>query len=67
MIETSKPELHQKILKEIEDTIIKIENIPGTFTDALKNNKPAIVEAQKAVRNLQETLESELIPYISNL
>lgn len=67
MIETSKPELHQKILKEIEDAIIKIENIPGTFTDALKNNKPAIVEAQKAVRNLQETLESELIPYISNL
>lgn len=67
MIETSKPELHQKIAKEIEDAITKIENIPGTFTNALKNNKPSIEEAQKAVRDLQETLESELIPYISNL
>ncbi len=67
MIETSKPELHQKIVKEIEDAITKIENIPVSFTDALKNNKSSIEAAQKAVRDLQETLESELIPYISNL
>ncbi|HUH75331.1 MAG TPA: imelysin family protein [Chitinophagales bacterium] len=67
IIETTKPEVHQKIKKEIEDAISKIENIPGTFTEALNNNKAAIQDAQTAVRDLQETLESELIPYISNL
>lgn len=66
-IETTNPTLHLKISTEITTAIAKIESIPGTFTEALSNNKAAIQEAQTAVRNLQETIESELIPYISNL
>lgn len=67
LISKNNPELHQKITQEIDNAILKIENIPGTFTQALSNNKAAIQEAQTVVRNLQETLESELIPYVSNL
>lgn len=67
LIKTNNPQLHEKISEEINTAISKIESIPGTFTQALTNNKAAIQDAQTAVRNLQETLESELIPYISNL
>ncbi len=52
---------------QIEEAIDAIETIPGTFTDAIVNNRAAVQNAQTKVRALQSTLESQLVPLISNL
>ena len=59
--------LNTKALQQIDAAIASIENIPGTFSDAVFNNKTAVAAAQSAVRTLQATLESEVQPLISNL
>lgn len=56
-----------RIQAEIQAAIQSIEDIPGTFSDAVFNAKPAVQDAQSKVRDLQNTLESELLPIISNL
>ncbi len=67
IIESKKPNIHTKILLEIDQAISNIENIPGTFSDAVVNNKSAVSKAQASVRVLQNTFESELLPIISGL
>lgn len=52
---------------QIVDAIQAIEAIPGTFTDAIENNRAAVENAQTKVRTIQETLESQIRPLISNL
>lgn len=59
--------LDQKVKNQIMDAIDKIENIPGTFGDAVFNNKPSVQAAQDAVRLLQQTLESEVKPLLDKL
>lgn len=60
-------ELDSKVKNQIADAIEKIESIPGTFGEAVFNNKPAVQAAQDAVRLLQQTLESEVKPLLDKL
>lgn len=56
-----------EILTRIDAAIAAIEGIPGTFTTAIFQHPDAVSTAQTAVRDLQATLESKLLPMISNL
>jgi uncharacterized iron-regulated protein len=67
VIAEENPSLDAKVKSEITAAIDAIESIPGTFSDAIFNNKNEVIAAQQAVRNLQETLESEVLPLISDL
>jgi uncharacterized iron-regulated protein len=59
--------LDTKVMDDIEAAITAIETIPGTFSDAVFNSQPAVGAAQQAVRDLQATLEEQVLPIISNL
>ncbi|WP_372473793.1 imelysin family protein [Capnocytophaga sp. ARDL2] len=61
------PTLDTKIKTAINEAIAAIEAIPGTFTQAISNNRPAVIQAQEKVTELQEILESELKPFINSL
>lgn len=67
IIYTKNPNLDSKIRVQIDEAITGIENIQGTFTDAIFNAKQSVIDAQNRVRALQLTLESEALPIISNL
>jgi uncharacterized iron-regulated protein len=55
------------IKAKISDAIAAIEAIPGTFTDAIFNNRTTVENAQQKVAELKVILESQLQPLISNL
>lgn len=55
------------IKNKITDAITSIEAIPGTFTNAISNNRTAVKNAQQKVAELKATLKSQLEPLISNL
>ncbi|MBK8441994.1 MAG: imelysin [Sphingobacteriales bacterium] len=59
--------VNTEVLQQINVAIAAIENIPGTFSDAVFNNPTSVQAAQTAVRNLQKTLEEKVLPIISNL
>ena len=59
--------LDTQVIEDINAAISAIESIPGTFSDAVFNNQPAVGAAQQAVRDLQATLEEQVLPIISNL
>lgn len=59
--------LDTEIKVAITGAIDAIEAIPGTFTDAIFNNRNAVKEAQAKVLALKVILESELVPLISGL
>ena len=59
--------LDTKVKQQIDEAIKGIEAIEGTFTTAIFNAKPSVINAQTKVRTLQQTLEAEVLPIISNL
>ena len=59
--------LDVKVRQQIEDAILAIEAIEGTFTSAIFNAKPSVQSAQNKVRTLQETLQNEVYPVIDAL
>lgn len=59
--------LDEKLKQQIDDAINAIESIQGTFTTAIFSAPQTVQTAQTKVRTLQQTLESELLPLISNL
>jgi len=59
--------LDAQVKQQIDDAIKAIEDIEGTFTSAIFNAIPSVENAQQKVRNLQQTLQSEVLPTISNL
>jgi len=61
------PALDANIKAKIQDAITAINAIPGTFTDAIVNNRPAVVNAQQKVNALKTLLETQLVPFVSNL
>jgi len=61
------PDLDTQIKAEIQSAIDLIEAIPGTFTTAIFDSPTAVANAQEAVRNLQEELESKVKPIIDAL
>lgn len=67
IVKSKNSNLATKINDEIGNAIKAIEDIDGSFTNAIFNAKADVEQAQKAVRKLQFTLESELLPLISNL
>ncbi len=67
IIKDKNPGLDTQVSGDIDAAIDAINAIPGTFSDAVMNNKPAVAAAQEAVRELQKTLEEQVLPLISNL
>lgn len=67
VISSSNSLADKKVKQDIEDAIIAIESIPGSFTSAIFNAKSSVENAQQKVRNLQQTLEEQILPIISNL
>ncbi|MFV0305651.1 MAG: imelysin family protein [Moheibacter sp.] len=67
IVAANNAELDTEIKEEIDEAIHAIETIPGTFTDAIQNNRPAVEEAIEEVVELFEILNSKLRPYISSL
>ncbi len=59
--------LDTQIKSKIDAAILAIENIPGTFTDAIQNNRPAVEEAIQKVIELYDALNQQLKPYINSL
>lgn len=59
--------LDAQIKVKITEAIQAIESIPGTFTNAIYNNRSQVVTAQGKVNELLNILESQLKPYINNL
>ncbi len=59
--------LDAEITAAISDAISAIEAIPGTFTDAIQNNREAVENAQGKVLELSNMLQDQALPVISNL
>ena len=59
--------LDTSIKDKIKEAITKIEEIPGTFTNAIQNNREDVKKAQEAIAVLQKLLESKLKPFIKDL
>ena len=59
--------LDTEIKTAISAAISAIEAIPGTFTDAIVNNRIAVQNAQTKVAELLTILESDLAPFITSL
>ena len=51
----------------INNAISAIEAIPGTFTNAIENNRDAVENAQSKVAELKALLETTLEPFVSSL
>lgn len=61
------PTLDTNIKASISEAIIAIEAIPGTFTEAIFNNRTEVEFAQAKVLALLNILQSELEPLVSTL
>lgn len=59
--------LDTEIKSAITEAIVAIEAIPGTFTQAIFDNRAEVEFAQTKVLALLNKLQSELVPFISNL
>lgn len=67
IVAVKNPELDKEVTKAIQDAISAIENIPGTFTNAVQNNRPQVENAIVKVNDLEKILNAKLKPYISQL
>lgn len=67
IVALTNPILDSTLKSKITDAISAIEAIPGTFTNAIVNNRVAVQNAQTKVAELKITLENQLVPLISNL
>ncbi len=54
--------LDTRVKSEINAAIAAIAAIPGTFTTAITEERDAVEAAQEAVRKLQQTIETDLVP-----
>ncbi|MEE9362158.1 MAG: imelysin family protein [Cellulophaga sp.] len=60
-------EMDAEIKNKIAETIAKIEAIPGTFTNAIENDRSDVAAAQEAVKSLEALLNSKLKPLIEGI
>ena len=67
LIDRNLPSLDNKVKAQIDEAIMSIETIPGTFSTAIFQHPTDVQNAQTKVRTLQQTLEAEVKPIISNL
>lgn len=66
IVSVSNPTLDTAVKTKIDEAIAAIENIPGTFTNAVTNNTASVVAARNKVTELQTLLQSQLKPFIAN-
>ena len=59
--------LDTNVRQQIDEAIAAILAIQGTFTSAIFNAPQSVQEAQTKVRDLQQTLEGEVLPIITSL
>jgi len=59
--------LDASVKQQIDDAIAAILAIQGTFTSAIFNAPQSVQNAQTKVRDLQQTLEGEVLPIITSL
>lgn len=67
IVALSSTTLDAQIQSTISDAISAIEAIPGTFTEAIEDNRNAVQNAQTKVADLLTVLETSLVPFITNL
>lgn len=67
IIAPSNANLDNEVKAKITAAISAIEEIPGTFSDAIYNNRTAVTNAQAKVAELQLLLESTVKPYVNGL
>lgn len=67
IVQEKNPDLDAEIKVAIIDAITAIEAIPGTFTQAIVNNRTEVELAQAKVLSLLNLLQSQLEPLISTL
>lgn len=67
VVNVENPSLDGEIKSAISEAIVAIEAIPGTFTQAIVNNRAEVELAQNKVLVLLTKLQSQLEPLISNL
>lgn len=67
IVRSKNPTLDAEIQSAINESISAIEAIPGTFTQAIVNNRSEVEFAQEKVLSLLNKLQSQLEPFISNL
>ncbi|OMP32733.1 imelysin family protein [Mangrovimonas sp. DI 80] len=67
IVATVDSSLDQEIQGAITAAIYAIDAIPGTFTEAIYDNRDAVGLAQEKVLELQSLLDSQLLPLIGNL
>lgn len=56
-----------EIKSKIDQAITAIDMIPGSFSNAIYNNRSEVLTAQNKVNELQLIIEQKLVPFISNL
>ncbi|HZV68006.1 MAG TPA: imelysin family protein [Saprospiraceae bacterium] len=67
IIREKNPTLDTSVKQQIDDAIAAILAIQGTFTSAIFNAPQSVQDAQTKVRDLQQTLEGEVLPVITSL
>lgn len=67
VIKGKNADLDARVRTHIDEAVSAIENIPGTFSAAIFNNQAEVQNAQDKVRVLQDVLQNEVLPLISNL
>lgn len=67
IVNKENPTLDAEIQSAIAEAVNAIEAIPGTFTQAIVNNRAEVEFAQTKVLDLLNLLQSQLEPLISNL
>lgn len=67
IVKESNSALDSEFNQAVIDAIQAIDNIPGTFTDAIINNRTAVANAQTKVANVQTILESQIEPLVKGL
>lgn len=61
------PALDKEVREKIDNAIKSIENIPGTFTEAIYNNRADVEKAVESVDELIKILQSKLKPLVSKI
>lgn len=67
IIKNLNPELDAKIINQIDALEQSISNIPGTYFDAVFNNRPFIETAITTALELQQTFTNDLTTELKNL
>lgn len=66
IVASSNSQLDTNMKVAIDAAINAIEAIPNTFTDAVTNNRAAVINARDKVAALQLLIQSQLKPFIAN-